>query len=195
MTAVKRLTLLRHASARPQDATTGDRERGLDSTGEQDARWMGRRLRSAGIRPSLILTSPALRALQTARIVARELAYPLEFLQREPALYLASPADLLQVIACQDDTFNDMLVCGHNPGITQLANQLTAAAIDSIPTCAAGQPSSKRQQRAGRRYAPGACSASFSRTRNGAKQDPQAEHRPLPAKAGRGQSVAQEHSM
>lgn len=137
MTAVKRLTLLRHASARPQDATTGDRERGLDSTGEQDARWMGRRLRSAGIRPSLILTSPALRALQTARIVARELAYPLEFLQREPALYLASPADLLQLIACQDDTFNDMLVCGHNPGITQLANQLTAAAIDSIPTCGA----------------------------------------------------------
>ncbi len=96
---------------------------------------MGGRLRAAGARPSLILTSPAVRAVQTAKLVARQLRYPLEFLQREPDLYLASPQDILRVLARQDDSFNDIIVCGHNPGLTELANLLTGARIDNIPTC------------------------------------------------------------
>jgi phosphohistidine phosphatase len=92
-------------------------------------------LRPPGVRPSLIVTSPATRALQTAQLVAREIGYPLEFLQREPDLYLASPQEMLQVIARQDDAFRDILLCGHNPGITELASQLTGAAIDNVPTC------------------------------------------------------------
>ena len=86
-------------------------------------------------RPSLILTSPAIRALQTAKLVAREIGYPLEFLQREAELYLASPDEILAVLARQDDSFNDIIVCGHNPGMTDLANKLTGADIDNVPTC------------------------------------------------------------
>jgi phosphohistidine phosphatase len=87
-----------------------------------------------GARPSLLLTSPARRALQTAQLVARALDYPREFLQREHDLYLASPDAILAVLARQDNAFNDILLCGHNPGLTDLANQLTDAQVDNIPT-------------------------------------------------------------
>lgn len=135
MAATKRLTLLRHAKAEPEAGATHDRERPLAPRGLKDAPLMGQRLREAGVRPSLILTSPATRALQTARLVATELGYPLEFLQREADLYLASPAEIRAVLARQDDAFNDVIVCGHNPGLTDLANELTGAQIGNVPTC------------------------------------------------------------
>lgn len=130
----KKLTLLRHAKAEPGDPGTEDRQRPLAPRGLRDASRMGRRLRESGARPSLIVTSPAKRTMQTARIVAGELGYPLEFLQREVELYLATPEAILAVVARQDDTFNEMVVCGHNPGLAELASRLTAGAVDSLPT-------------------------------------------------------------
>lgn len=135
MTHVKRLTLLRHAKAVIGNPDLPDRERPLNERGERDAAMMGRRLQDAGARPSLMLTSPATRALQTARLVAREIGYPLEFLQREADLYLANANEILQVLARQDDNFNDIIVCGHNPGLTDLLHLLTTARIDNMPTC------------------------------------------------------------
>jgi phosphohistidine phosphatase len=132
---VKRLTLLRHAKATPGDASLPDRERPLNERGLHDAPLMGRRLRESGARPSLIVTSPAARALQTARLLATEIGYPLEFLQREADLYLASPEGILDVVGRQDNAFNDILLCGHNPGLTDLANRITRSRIDNIPTC------------------------------------------------------------
>ena len=86
-----RLTLLRHAKSSWEDDRLDDSDRPLNERGERDAPLMGRRLRARGARPTLILTSPAVRARRTAQIVAREIGYPAEFLQREEELYLASP--------------------------------------------------------------------------------------------------------
>lgn len=131
----KRLTLLRHAKASSDDPALADRDRPLNKRGQHDAPMMGQRLRAAGARPSLIITSPAVRALHTARLVAREISYPLEFLQREADLYLASPEQILGVIARQDNSFNDLMLCGHNPGLTELTQLLTGKDIGNIPTC------------------------------------------------------------
>ncbi len=133
--ATKRLTLLRHAKASVATAAQPDRDRPLNERGEHDAPLMGRRLKNSGARPSLVLTSPAVRTMQTVRLLAREIGYPLEFLQREADLYLAAPHDILAVLNRQDDTFNDILVCGHNPGLTDLVNELTEARLDNLPTC------------------------------------------------------------
>ena len=85
---------------------------------------MGKRIHDHGIRPSLIVTSPAKRAWTTAKIIARELTYPKEFLQREDDLYLASLDRILDVIVAQDNGFNNLMVVGHNPGLTDLVNFL-----------------------------------------------------------------------
>jgi phosphohistidine phosphatase len=131
----KRLTLLRHAKSSWDNPSLPDRERPLNERGQRDAPMMGRRLRAHGARPSLIVTSPAVRALHTAQLIAREISYPLEFLQREADLYLGSPEDILGVIARQDNSFNHIMLCGHNPGLTELVNRLTGEDIDNVPTC------------------------------------------------------------
>ena len=97
---------------------------------------MAKRIVLAGIRPSLIISSPALRTWTTARIVAQEIGYPLEFLQREDNLYLASLDEILDVLLAQDPDFNDLLLVGHNPGLTTLANYLVPGLVDNLPTAA-----------------------------------------------------------
>ena len=131
----KRLTLLRHAKSSWNNPGLDDRDRPLNKRGERDAPMMGQRLLKKETRPSLILTSPAKRARQTARLIAGEIGYPLEFLQTEHELYLADPGTMLAIIAQQDNAFNDIVLCAHNPGITDLANRLSGASIDNVPTC------------------------------------------------------------
>jgi len=130
----RQLTLLRHAKSSWDDGKLKDRHRPLNDRGQRDAPLMGQRLRARGARPTLIVTSPAVRARRTAQIIAREIGYPLEFLQREEELYLASPDEIMAVLARQDSSLKDVIVCGHNPGLTDLANRLTGAGIDNVPT-------------------------------------------------------------
>ena len=132
---MKTLTLLRHAKSSWKDAGLQDRERPLNGRGQRDAPAMAERINEAGIRPSLILSSPAVRAWTTARSIAHEIGYPAEFLQQEDRLYHASIRRLLKVIHEQDNGFNNLMIVGHNPGLTDFANYLVPDLTDNIPTC------------------------------------------------------------
>jgi phosphohistidine phosphatase len=131
---VKTLTILRHAKSSWDNADLVDFDRPLNARGERDAPKMGQRMKAAGIRPSLIISSPAVRAWSTAKIVASELTYPLEFLQRERDLYHAGTDSLFDVIARQDEGFTSIVVVGHNPGLTELANELIPDLTNNLPT-------------------------------------------------------------
>ena len=95
---------------------------------------MGKRIVAAGIRPSLIASSPAVRAWTTAKAVATEIGYPLEFLLREDDLYLAPLSRWLDVVAGQDAAFNNLMLFGHNPGLTDFANYLVPGLTGNVPT-------------------------------------------------------------
>ena len=131
---MKTLTIVRHAKSSWEDPTLRDRERPLNKRGERDAPIMGQRIAAAGIRPSLILSSPAVRAWTTAKLVAAQIAYPLEFLQQEPDLYMASVSDMLDVIVAQDNGFNSLMLVAHNPGLTDFANYLVPRLTSNLPT-------------------------------------------------------------
>ena len=131
---MKTLTLVRHAKSSWKDRTLTDRERPLNKRGKNDAPVMGKRIADAGIRPSLIVSSPAVRAWTTAKVVAQALGYPLEFLQREDGLYLASLDSWLDVVAAQDEGFNSLMLFGHNPGLTDFANYLSPSLTHNVPT-------------------------------------------------------------
>jgi phosphohistidine phosphatase len=132
---MKRLTLVRHAKSSWKDRTLDDSQRPLSRRGEQDAPKMGARLLARKARPSLIMSSPAARALATAKLIADTLGYPMEFLQVEPRLYLATPKEMLALIAGQEDSFSDLLLVGHNPGMTEVANRLVPELrLDNLPT-------------------------------------------------------------
>ncbi len=131
---MKILSIVRHAKSSWNDTSLSDRKRPLNKRGERDAPIMGKRISDHGIRPSLIVTSPATRARNTAKIIADELNYPSEFLQRENHLYLASLDEILDVIVAQDDGFNSPMIVGHNPGLTDLVNFLQPGLTINLPT-------------------------------------------------------------
>lgn len=131
---MKILTLLRHAKSSWDDTRLRDFDRPLNRRGEQDAPRIGERLAAAGMRPALIVSSPAARAIATAKIVAGKLNYPLEFLETDPNLYHASLETLLDAIDAQDESIGHLMLVGHNPGLTTLANHLLPGITDNLPT-------------------------------------------------------------
>lgn len=133
---MRRLTLVRHAKSDLGLPGQQDWDRVLNRRGQQDAPEMARRLRERKLRPDLILSSPAVRALSTASIMARELKVPAERIAQDERLYLADAKTLLAVVRELGRDAQHLMLFAHNPGITDCANQLsTGDRIDNLPTC------------------------------------------------------------
>ncbi len=132
---MKTLTILRHAKSSWRNSGLSDHDRPLNKRGERDVPIMATRILQAGIRPSLILTSPAIRAWTTAKVIAAKISYPIEFLQRDERLYHAGVRRIIDILAEQDIGFNSIMIVGHNPGFTDFANYLVPGLTHNIPTC------------------------------------------------------------
>jgi phosphohistidine phosphatase len=131
----RRLILLRHAESGWDDANVRDFDRPLNKRGLKDASGMGALLHEKNIHPDLIISSDAKRALTTAEIVAAELGYQMERIHQSNALYLAPPEFLLAALADAGPESQTVMLVAHNPGITDLANRISTASIDNMPTC------------------------------------------------------------
>ena len=132
---MKELVLVRHAKSSWKDSSLGDRERPLNKRGEREAPEMGARLERRKHKPDLIVSSTAVRALETARIIAKKLGYPRKAIAVEDRLYGAGVAELLDVIRNTDESVTTLMLFGHNPGLTELANHLGPRPIPNLPTC------------------------------------------------------------
>ena len=131
---MKILTIVRHAKSSWKNASLSDKKRPLNRRGDRDAPLMGERIHEHGIRPSLIVSSPATRAWTTAKIIATAINYPREFLQKEDTLYLASLHEILDIVVAQDSGFNNLMLLGHNPGMTDFVNFLVPGLTNNLPT-------------------------------------------------------------
>jgi len=97
---------------------------------------MARRLLGIDVAPDGLLSSTALRARQTAAVFAETLNIDAAAQHYEEGLYHAMPAAIEQHIRSLPDQWNTLLVFGHNPGYTILANRLqNNAYIGNLPTC------------------------------------------------------------
>jgi phosphohistidine phosphatase len=133
---VKRLTLMRHANAQWKDPQISDFDRPLNRRGSSEAEAMSRRLIELKLIPTIVLTSSARRAQQTADIVAQELGLPHRSTRTDEGLYLAPAEDILRVIRTTGPRIPHLMIVGHNPGITELANLLAPAAHIELATAA-----------------------------------------------------------
>ncbi|NIS80425.1 MAG: histidine phosphatase family protein [Anaerolineales bacterium] len=131
---MKRLYLVRHSKSSWKNPGLTDFDRPLNKRGKRDAPFMGALLMERGVFPDIILSSPAKRALRSAKIIAEEIEYPLEEIVTLPELYMASAHELLDLIRYLDDVYAEVMLFGHNPGFTDLANFLTEYDVDNIPT-------------------------------------------------------------
>lgn len=120
----RRLTLLRHGEAQNIDTCAEDFDRVLTRRGVAEATEMADRLVHRGLQPDLILCSPAERAWATAQIVATACELEEKQVQCARELYLAPPEITWRIVtACAAD-FQHVLVCGHNPGLSEVASRL-----------------------------------------------------------------------
>lgn len=132
-----RLTLIRHAKTEPARSGQEDWDRVLEGRGQRDAPEMGRRLKERHLKPEKILSSPAVRAIATATIIARELGVSASKVLQDERLYLSGPKQILTVIHELGGKAKHLAVVGHNPGITEFADAISGdRSIDNMPTCA-----------------------------------------------------------
>lgn len=135
---MKTLFLVRHAKSSRDDPTLSDRDRPLNDRGRHDAVAMARRLAGRGVKPDRLLSSPARRALSTARRFADGLGIERESIAVDDRLYAGTAGILLSVIQGMDDRAGALMLFGHNPEMSSLAQQLSGRWTD-LPTCAVAE--------------------------------------------------------
>jgi phosphohistidine phosphatase len=131
---MKTIYLVRHAKSSWNYPELHDFERPLNKRGRRNALLMGTILNKRKAAPDLVISSPASRAAMTARMLADAIRYPLDTIHYSETMYLSDKNVLLQVIRTIDDSVNQAMLIGHNPGLTELANYMANKPIDNIPT-------------------------------------------------------------
>ena len=123
------LVLVRHAKSDWSDPSLADHDRPLNGRGEANAPMMASRFVAAGHSVDRIFTSTALRARTTAAAFSEATGVPLE---PDAGLYLSSPATIWA--KAEGAGVDTVMIVAHDPGITQLAFDLSDGGIGHMPT-------------------------------------------------------------
>ena len=132
--AEKNLHIIRHGKSSWDFEDISDIDRPLSPRGINNAYLMAKKLSERKVQPELLLCSPANRAVYTAILFARVMKLPYEKIRIEDLIYMGHTEDLLNLVRRQDDALSELLIFGHNPAFTSLANHLMDLYLDNIPT-------------------------------------------------------------
>ena len=132
---MKTLYLVRHAKSSWKSLELADAERPLNKRGKRDAPFMAKLLRTMGVKLDVLMASPAARAVTTATIFAEKIKYPEKKILLKNELYEGDDEALVRMIQETDDSFQHVMLVGHNPALTTVVNTLCDAEIENIPTC------------------------------------------------------------
>ena len=122
---MRRVYLLRHAKSSWKDSSLADRDRPLAGRGRRAAAAIADHLEAEGIRPDLVLCSPARRTRETLERLETALGDRVEA-RFEEALYGAGEAELLARLRAVPPEVSSVMLIGHNPGLEDLALALAS---------------------------------------------------------------------
>ena len=130
---MRNLYLLRHAKSSWKDETLSDFDRPLKGRGRKAAEHMGQVLAEEKLKSPLVISSPAVRARETAELVleSADLGVEPRFDER---IYEADVRTLLEVVRSIPASANTAIMVGHNPGFENLLNYFTGDGRH-MPTC------------------------------------------------------------
>ena len=131
---MKILYIQRHAKSSWNNPGLADIDRPLNQRGLKNAPLMGQRLSNRENIPQHIVSSPAKRAYSTGRIIAGEIGYDPDKIVINDRIYGAGRETLISLIKDFSDKYESVMIVGHNPDFTNLANELTNSNIYNIPT-------------------------------------------------------------
>ncbi len=130
----RELILIRHTKSSWGDLSLPDFDRPLKKDRTGDAKNMAEKLKKLKLHPDLIICSPALRTLQTAEYFYEKLKFDYHNILLEKRIYESSAEEYMQVIRETDAKVKTLVLIGHNPSITDFANQFLENKIDEVPT-------------------------------------------------------------
>jgi len=132
---VKRIILVRHATAVKKDPAASDFDRVLRKSGRKEARDISKRLRDLEPKPALFVSSPAPRALETAKIFAKAFDYPAKRIERSEELYGMTSNELRHLVEGLDEGADSVIIFGHDPTFTEFARHMLPELEEPIPKC------------------------------------------------------------
>jgi phosphohistidine phosphatase len=127
--------IVRHAKAGWGNNKVSDFERKLTDQGRREATEMARRLFEKGVRPDLIVSSPACRALETAEIFAGRFDYEPEQILQKIEIYEGDVENLAGIVRKLPRDHQTIIIFGHNPAISQFASWLSGKLLGQMETC------------------------------------------------------------
>ena len=130
---MKKITLLRHGNSLFQDSNTNDWSRPLSPEGEKECHDVAKFIKDCHPLPSKIISSNARRTIETVKILLEKNKWDSEILNVDKELYLASANLLTEKIQSQSESINDLIIVGHNPGLSELSSSLLKQSI-YLPT-------------------------------------------------------------
>ncbi len=132
---MKTLYLIRHAKSDWADEDLSDIDRPLNKRGYRDAHFMSNLMKEKKLLPDLIITSPAIRAISTALIFCRNFNFDYSDIVISKNLYGTDVKRYLAVVTQSDNRYKNIMLFGHNPIISDLANSLTKPFTEDLQTC------------------------------------------------------------
>lgn len=133
---MKTLYIVRHAKSSWEDPGLSDDERPLIKKGVKRTHKIAAFLKERDITVDAFISSHAVRAFETARIIAQELGFAEGKILSTPQLYHASTNSIFSELFGLSDNIQSAMIFGHNPTFTSFANQFLDDKIDWLPTSA-----------------------------------------------------------
>lgn len=132
---MKTLYIIRHAKSSWEYDALHDLERPLTERGFHDAELMGAWLRYMNIHAGTVISSPALRALTTARIICDSIGFDKNKITLHADLYFKEIPEIVKLIRERGMHTNEIFIFGHNPTFSNLAHAFTKTFTEVMPTC------------------------------------------------------------
>jgi len=129
---MKDLLMIRHSKT--EMMADSDMKRELTEQGMADAVTLGKMFHESGIKADIFVSSPAVRAKKTAKLIARGLNYPENSIISEELLYYAHPEEIVSFVRHFDKNIDSLIIVGHNPIILEAINILGNKRVARLKT-------------------------------------------------------------
>lgn len=133
---MKTLFLMRHAKSSWKDDSLADHERPLKKRGKKDIKLIAKVIKKNDLKPDLIITSSAVRAKETAELLAEAIGFKEKIVVSDD-LYMGEPSDYMEILTDIKEKYGSVLIVGHNPGLEAYL-QIIDGEIEALPTAGLG---------------------------------------------------------
>ena len=129
---MKKLIIIRHSKSSWKDLSLGDFHRPLNKRGKTDGPIMANFLSSKINKICFLHSSSSVRTFETSKFFIDRIKF--DKIKYDDSLYHSSSSSILNMIRNYSDNFSSVMIIAHNPGLTNLINELTNIDLDNLPT-------------------------------------------------------------